>query len=87
MATSLRIAVRSWSRALERIDRAFVSKEWDGLYPHNDLHSLTSIFSDHAPAPEDRQVFHIQEKISSLWFLALVPGLFGNGGASLALSF
>jgi hypothetical protein len=36
---------------LERIDRAFISKEWDELYPYNDLHSLSSMCSDHAPLP------------------------------------
>jgi hypothetical protein len=35
--------------ALERINCAFVSKEWDELYLNNDLHSLASVCSDHAP--------------------------------------
>jgi hypothetical protein len=34
---------------LERIDHVFVSKEWDKLYLNNDLQSLASICSDHAP--------------------------------------
>jgi endonuclease/exonuclease/phosphatase family metal-dependent hydrolase len=34
---------------LERIDRAFISREWDKLYPNCDLRSLASGCSDHAP--------------------------------------
>jgi hypothetical protein len=34
---------------LERIDSAFISKEWDELFPDNDMHLLPSICSDHAP--------------------------------------
>jgi hypothetical protein len=34
---------------LERIDMTFISKEWDELFPDNDLHLLPSICSDHAP--------------------------------------
>jgi hypothetical protein len=29
---------------LERIDREFVSKEWDEIYPNNDLHLLPCFF-------------------------------------------
>jgi hypothetical protein len=34
---------------LEKIDRAFISTEWEVLYSNNDLHSLSSLCSDHAP--------------------------------------
>jgi hypothetical protein len=34
---------------LERIDRAFISREWDELYPQHDLQALSTICSDHAP--------------------------------------
>jgi exonuclease III len=32
---------------LERIDRAFISNEWEDLFPANELHSLSSLCSDH----------------------------------------
>lgn len=34
---------------LERIDRAFVTTDWELLYPNSDLYSLASSCSDHAP--------------------------------------
>jgi hypothetical protein len=34
---------------LKRIDRVFISNEWEALYPCNDLHPLSSLYSDHAP--------------------------------------
>jgi hypothetical protein len=34
---------------IERIERAFISKEWDESYPNHDLCSLPSMCSDHAP--------------------------------------
>jgi hypothetical protein len=34
---------------LEKIDRVFVSSEWEGLYPGYDLCSLASLCFDHAP--------------------------------------
>jgi hypothetical protein len=34
---------------LEHIDRAFITSEWEGLYPHCGLHSLASMCSDRAP--------------------------------------
>lgn len=34
---------------LERIDRFFVSADWELMFPHCDLHSLSSLCSDHAP--------------------------------------
>lgn len=34
---------------LERIDRVFVSAEWQLLFPHSDLHPVASLCSDHAP--------------------------------------
>lgn len=34
---------------LERIDRVFITVDWELLFPHNDLESLSSICSDHAP--------------------------------------
>jgi hypothetical protein len=34
---------------LERIDCAFVSRKWDELFLHHDLHSLASLCSNHAP--------------------------------------
>jgi endonuclease/exonuclease/phosphatase family metal-dependent hydrolase len=34
---------------LERIDRVFVSAEWEDLYPNSYLQSLYSGCSDHAP--------------------------------------
>jgi hypothetical protein len=40
---------------LERIDHAFISREWDELYPHHDLHPLSTLCLDHAPAPAYRQ--------------------------------
>jgi endonuclease/exonuclease/phosphatase family metal-dependent hydrolase len=33
---------------LEKIDRALISNEWEELFPANDLHSLSSLCSDHA---------------------------------------
>jgi hypothetical protein len=33
---------------LEQIDRAFISREWDELYPASDLQSLSSMCNDHA---------------------------------------
>jgi hypothetical protein len=38
-----------WHLTLERIDRAFASREWDELFPHHDMHSLAAICCDHAP--------------------------------------
>jgi endonuclease/exonuclease/phosphatase family metal-dependent hydrolase len=42
---------------LERIDKAFISQEWDELHPKCDLRSLASGCLDHAPPPSsvDRQ--------------------------------
>jgi exonuclease III len=34
---------------LSRIDRVFVSNEWEELFPVIDLHSLSSLYSDHMP--------------------------------------
>ncbi|OEL24169.1 hypothetical protein BAE44_0014812, partial [Dichanthelium oligosanthes] len=34
---------------LERIDRAFFTADWEALHPNCDLHSLSSLCSDHAP--------------------------------------
>jgi endonuclease/exonuclease/phosphatase family metal-dependent hydrolase len=34
---------------LERIDRAFVSNEWEALFPDYDLHALATCCSDHVP--------------------------------------
>jgi hypothetical protein len=34
---------------LERIDRVFISKQWDTIFPDCELHSLPSLCSDHAP--------------------------------------
>jgi hypothetical protein len=34
---------------LERIDRAFISLEWDDLFPCCELHSLSSLCSNHSP--------------------------------------
>jgi hypothetical protein len=34
---------------MERIDKAFISNEWEDLFPANELHSLSSLCSDHAP--------------------------------------
>jgi hypothetical protein len=34
---------------LERIDRVFISNEWEALYPCNDLHPLSSLCSNYAP--------------------------------------
>jgi hypothetical protein len=36
-------------QTLERIDRAFISNEWEELFLANELHSLSSHCSDHAP--------------------------------------
>jgi hypothetical protein len=33
---------------LERIDHAFISKEWDEIYPNHDLSSLPTMCFDHA---------------------------------------
>jgi hypothetical protein len=33
----------------ERIDRAFISNEWEGMFLNNDMHPLGSMCSDHAP--------------------------------------
>jgi exonuclease III len=34
---------------LERIDRAFMTSEWEDLFPTCDLQTLSSSCSDHAP--------------------------------------
>jgi endonuclease/exonuclease/phosphatase family metal-dependent hydrolase len=34
---------------LKQIDRAFISQEWDELYPHHDHQAFSTICSDHAP--------------------------------------
>jgi endonuclease/exonuclease/phosphatase family metal-dependent hydrolase len=34
---------------LMKIDRVFISNEWEDLFPCNDLHALSSMCSDHAP--------------------------------------
>jgi hypothetical protein len=34
---------------LERIDRAFISPDWEVIYPHHFMHSLASLCSVHAP--------------------------------------
>jgi hypothetical protein len=34
---------------LERIDRAFISNEYGGMFLNNEMHLLASICSDHAP--------------------------------------
>jgi hypothetical protein len=34
---------------LERIDRAFMSNDWEGSIPANDMHPLASLCSYHAP--------------------------------------
>jgi endonuclease/exonuclease/phosphatase family metal-dependent hydrolase len=34
---------------LERIDRMFISNEWDAIFLDHVLHSLSSLCSDHAP--------------------------------------
>jgi hypothetical protein len=34
---------------LKCIDRAFITSEWEGFYPHYDLHSLSSLYLDHTP--------------------------------------
>jgi hypothetical protein len=34
---------------LEKMDQTFISNEWEDLFPSNDLHSLSSRCSDHAP--------------------------------------
>jgi hypothetical protein len=33
---------------LEWIDRVFFSNEWEVIYPNHDIHSLSSLYSDHA---------------------------------------
>jgi hypothetical protein len=33
---------------LERINRAFITSEWDALSPDNDLHALASLCFEHA---------------------------------------
>jgi endonuclease/exonuclease/phosphatase family metal-dependent hydrolase len=34
---------------LEKIDRVFISMEWENLFPRHELLSLPSLYSDHAP--------------------------------------
>jgi hypothetical protein len=34
---------------LEKIDRVFISVEWDSMFPSHDLRSLALLCSDHAP--------------------------------------
>jgi hypothetical protein len=34
---------------LERIDRAFISNEWESLFPTHAMQALPSLCSDHAP--------------------------------------
>lgn len=46
--------LNTWSNerehpTLERIDRVFVSAQWDMLHPNSELSSLATICSDHAP--------------------------------------
>jgi hypothetical protein len=62
---------------LERIDRAFVSNEWEALFPDFDLHALAYHCLDHAPlllrtdsAFVGRRCFHFR----SFWLKA--PGFF-----------
>jgi hypothetical protein len=50
----LQVRLFTWSNerthpTLEKIDRVFISNEWEHLFPCNDLHALSSICSDHAP--------------------------------------
>lgn len=47
---------------LEKIGRVFVSAEWEMLFPHNDLSSLASICSDHAPL-----FLRLDSAISQTW--------------------
>jgi endonuclease/exonuclease/phosphatase family metal-dependent hydrolase len=50
----LQVRLFTWSNerthpTLEKIDRVFISNEWEDLFPCNDLHALSSMCSDHAP--------------------------------------
>jgi hypothetical protein len=58
---------------LERIDRVFISNEWEAISPNNFLHSLSSLCSDHAPlllAMEDRVVAKKRFHFRSFWVRA-----------------
>jgi hypothetical protein len=54
----------TWSneRAHPRIDRAFVSNEWDDIFAHSDLQALSTICSDHAPLLLQTDVEHQRKK-------------------------
>jgi hypothetical protein len=65
---------------LEHIDRAFIWREWDELYPNHDLSSLPSMCSDHAPLLlcidylfKRHKRFHFRANWSRFpWFLEIV---------------
>jgi hypothetical protein len=40
---------RESAQTLERIDQAFISNEWESLFPTHELQALPSLFSDHTP--------------------------------------
>jgi endonuclease/exonuclease/phosphatase family metal-dependent hydrolase len=39
----------TWSNERLRIDRVFVTSEWEDFFLNNDLQALSSLCSDHAP--------------------------------------
>lgn len=49
MAACLTGATERIHPTLERIDRIYVTLDWEDQYPNNYLHSLYSGCSDHAP--------------------------------------
>jgi hypothetical protein len=69
---------------LERIDRVFIFIQWDAIFPDCELHSLSSLCSDHAPLLLCTDSGHQIRSISGhSGHIFQVPG---GGAASLALS-
>jgi hypothetical protein len=60
---------------LERIDRVFISNEWDSIFPDHMIHSLSSLCSDQAPL-----LLHTEDVIqakSQYHFRSFWPRLLG----------
>jgi hypothetical protein len=60
---------------LEKIDRFFISVEWEGLFPNHDLQALSSLGSDHAPLLLRTDINHSTKQI--FLFRAFWPKLHG----------
>jgi hypothetical protein len=60
---------------LERIDRAFISSEWEAMFPSHDMQALTSGSSDHTPVLlRTENVFHAKKHFLFRSFWPKFPG-------------